>query len=147
MKSNEIAQFWQEKEKEHKSTFVIATAADYINGCPAVSMPVSGLLYIMHNGIYFENFPNENWFNKLLPGQPHFIKIQLKFPRESITCVSCFHRQKNKQPLTFLQRISLFFSPATQHLIITYKQSEQEQNITFNCLEKPSVLCDAYNRG
>jgi hypothetical protein len=145
IESREIEQFWQEKEKEYQSTLVIATPADYVNGWPDLTAPVNGLLYILRNGIYFENFPNENWFGMRFRTNERFIKVKLQFKKEDIIGVSCFHRKKNKRPLTFPERLSLFFSPASRLFTITCMHSGCERNVIFSCLKKPLLLCDAYD--
>ncbi len=100
---------------------------------------------MMRNGIYFENFPNVNGLFGLFQNNEPFTKIRLEFKKEDIVSVSCFHRQEDKRPLAFFQRFSLFFSPASQQLVITCMLSGRDCKVIFNCVKKPLLLCDAYD--
>lgn len=141
--TREIEEFWREVENEHQSTLLIATPADYIGGCPADTVPVSGLLYILRNGIYFENFPGTAWFGSLFKINTPFSKIKLQFKKENIIGVSCFGRQTTRRSL--IERLSLFFSTASRQFTVTYKNSGQEQDVTFRCVKNARDLCDAFN--
>ena len=95
MKTDDVSEFWLEKEQEAGSKLVIPTFAIYVQGLPDIVGPVSGLLYLMENGFYFENFEQQNIWSSLfqkssLSKKSRFKKILLKIPTEAIKEVSHF---------------------------------------------------------
>ncbi|MBN1524000.1 MAG: hypothetical protein JW904_05940 [Spirochaetales bacterium] len=146
MNEQEIESFWREKEKKYQSTLVKASAAQYITGYPMVQGPINGLLYIMKNGIYFENFQQDHWLDKVFRVKNNFTPVSFCLKNEYITDVSCYPGQKNKFRIQFGKRLALFFGLLPQHLTVGYKQGGETILIRFAPAENLLSLCSAYHR-
>jgi hypothetical protein len=141
--SGETERFWREKEKEHGSALLISTPAELVSLEPDSTNQVSGLLYIMQNGIYFETFNDSHFFGMPARPDPNFKKVNLGFKREQIVGVSCSDRFDT--PLPLLERFLRLFFESPRHFTVTFIDSGHERSAIFNCLIKPHLLCDAYD--
>jgi hypothetical protein len=150
MKSTPLEHFWLEKEKEHKSSFLTATSAEYLGGYQRFKAPIRGLLYVMKNGIYFENFKEHEWWRGVVRDVFHidddFTKITMELKNKNIVDVSCFRGQKNKLFLTIGERLSLFLGKQPRRLFIDYREEGRIHELSFNCDQPPIALCAAYYR-
>jgi hypothetical protein len=144
MDDRKIDSFWRDKEKENQSTLVTASAARYLVGYPAVPEPVTGLLYIMNNGIYFENFQNEHWIDKVFRVKKAFTRVFFHLKNEHITDVSCFPGQKNKFSVPLRMRLALFLGLLPRHLVVEYCEDGPACCIRFECVKSTLSLCAAY---
>jgi hypothetical protein len=148
MKDDSPEQFWREKEREHKSPFVIASAAEYLGGYPGLAGPLNGLLYVLRNGIYFENFKDTAWlrgvFRDVFHVDEDFAKVSLALKNKDIVDVSCFPGQKDKFRLTVKERLASLAGLIPRRLIVTYRHPRGACPIVFSCAQSPIRLCAAF---
>ncbi len=144
MNDQEIADYWRAKEEECRSILVVASAARYVGGYAAAPEAVDGLFFIMKNGIYFENFPQDHWLDKVFRGEKTFTKINIQLKNEHIYDVSCFPGQKDKYKLPFKTRLAFFFSLLPRHLLVEYREEGRICLVRFASVKSPISLCAAY---
>ncbi len=148
MKKDSLDQFWREKEKQHKSALVIASSAQYLGGFPGLAGPINGLLYIMKNGIYFENFKHTDWlrgvFRDVFHVDEDFDKVDLAFPKSEIIDVFCFHGQKDKRRIDVWRRLAYLVGLTPRRLYVSCRRKKGDMTLAFACDELPSRLCAAY---
>ena len=146
MDTHDIDNFWREKEKECHSTLVKASFARYITGYPMLQGPITGLLYIMKNGIYFENFEKDHWVDKVFRVKIDFTPVLFCLENRYITEVSCYPGQKNKFRIPLRKRLSAVLGLLPQHLLVNYIIDGNPCIIRFACAESLLSLCTAYYR-
>ncbi len=146
MKESEIQQFWREKEKEHQGQLVRASFARYLDGYPFFPEAANGLLYLMTNGVYFENFPKEHWLDKVTRRKEDFTRMFLRLKSEQITDVSCFTGQKDKFNIPLGKRLASLFGVLPRLLLVGYHTDEGTGVVRFTCTESPFSLCAAFYR-
>ena len=101
---NEIELYWKKKEEENSSKLITSSFSYfYTNGSKT-----SGLLYLMENGVYFENFESKNWFFQIMNKKAKFVEIKIKFLFEEIK--SCIDPNKIEKK-SFFSVILDFFKP------------------------------------
>lgn len=146
MKKDDVKEFWEEKEKEKNSKLIIATVADYISGYENIKTFTSGLLYFMENGLYFENFSNNNWFSALFAGanNKEFKKVEFSIPKTSIIGVTDSEGKKNKKELNLKDKILRFLNFIPRFLIINYVDNNQKILLKFKSVEEPLNICEKY---
>ena len=148
MKDTEyIKEFWQQKEKETGSKLVIPSYADLFSGWEGIALPAPGLLYLMENGFYFENFENNNFMSNLLTKKETFKKINIHIAAESILRVYDFSLSLKEKSKSIIAKIKDFLSPPPYILVIEYLNEKDEKTIVkFKTFIKPSEICEAYNK-
>jgi hypothetical protein len=76
--SEEAEEFWAEKEKEKGgkvSFFTFATFIGHTGGRPST---LGGLLYIISERLYFEDFEKDNWFAKIVSRKKNYDKTEFE---------------------------------------------------------------------
>jgi hypothetical protein len=148
MKKDSLEQFWQEKEKQRKSKLILASSAQYLGGYPGLAGPINGLLYIMTDGVYFENFKNEDWWRGVLRDVFHvdedFAKTDLALPKKDITEVYCFPGQKDKRRMSVWRRIGYLVGLTPRRIYVACRRGRGEMTLAFACDEPPLSLCAAF---
>ena len=142
MKENEnIQEFWEKKEKEKNSKLVIATACEYIRGIKDIEGPIYGLLYLMENAFYFENFDDQNFMKNIFFKKEEFRKINFNIVLSEIKDVKTYNGHRNKSDLKFLNKVLNFFGFITDILVIKIKNNEE---YLFKCIESPLNISEKY---
>ena len=72
-----VAAFWKQKEEENNSKLISKTVAEYKQEDKNRLVHVTGLLYLMGNGFYFETFEKNNFFSSLMNKNNDFKKINI----------------------------------------------------------------------
>jgi hypothetical protein len=141
----DVEEFWEKKEKETGSRLLERSAANYKCGFAGLDNPVvGGLLYLMENGFYFENFQSTNFLVNTILKQ-EFEKVSFHIPLEKITDVYDFFGNKEKVEETFLDKLKHFFSTKPKELNIEYLDDNNEKTvITFTSFIDPVIFCEAY---
>ena len=144
MKKEDIIEFWSTKEKEAQSRLVIASFATYIEGYPGLRGPIHGLLYLMENGFYFENFEKKDMWSTLFQKNPSFRKTYLKVPIKSISEVSVFGTYINGQRI--VRRIGNILRKKLRGITIRFlSEDNQRLSISFECIENPMQIYEKYS--
>ncbi len=146
-----VERFWEEKEKEYKSVLLAVSTGAYLGGFPGLAGPVKGLIFIMENGVYFENFKTTAWlrgvFRDVFHVDDDFAKISLALKKKDIVDVFCFHGQKDKRRLSLRRRLGYFLGLTPRRLFIAYRYRRNDCTIAFACDEPPIALCAAFDGG
>jgi hypothetical protein len=142
MKEKEnIQEFWLKKENEKNSKLVITTACEYLRGYDELKGPIYGLLYLMENGFYFENFEEHNFMKDLFLGNKGFEKINITIKLNEIDEVKTVNGHKRKKDLNFFSKIIYLFGFTTNILIIKMKNGFE---CYFKCIESPLNICEKF---
>jgi hypothetical protein len=145
METKSISEFWLRKEKELQSRLLIRSLATYISGYPGLDLPVCGLLYLMENGFYFENFEKRNMLFSVFQKNDSFKKVSLKVPIGSICGVNCFRKGVSEKG--FSGKISNLFRKKTEGIVIkVLSEDRQETSLSFECLEDPRKIREKYRK-
>jgi hypothetical protein len=140
-----VEKFWQEKEKATKSRLITRTAANYKSGYPGLENPVEGgLLYLMENGFYFENFQSTNFLANVIFKQD-FEKISFHIPLDKVADVYDYFGNKKPEKKTFIEKFKHLFSQKPRELNIEYTNDDNEKmKITFITFVDPVTFCEEY---
>lgn len=137
--------FWDEKEKETNSKLIIQTAVQYKQGYINLIGPVPGLLYLMANGFYFENFKSNNLFNDIIFRNDEFEKINIHIPIKLVTNMYDFLGNKKRVENTFKKKIKNFIFPKPNELNIEYYNEKNESIVmTFVTIIDPIIICEEF---
>jgi len=140
-----IKKFWNQKEDELKSKLIIVSAAEYKSGYNNITGSIHGLLYLIENGFYFENFESRNFMTELIFREKYFEKINIHLQIENIINVCDYKGNKEKQKLNIATKIMRFIFPPPRKLKITYKtELNSTATVTFITLEEPLKICEEY---
>lgn len=142
MKDNkDIHNFWVKKEKEKNSKLVIATACEYLSGYKSIEGPVYGLLYLMKNGFYFENFEEKSFMKDLFLGKEEFNKINFSISLKDIEQVKTGDGYGGKGELSFFKKVLKILGFSSNVLSIKIKNN---RDCLFKCIESPFNICERY---
>lgn len=130
--------------KMNAGTLVISGAARYLGGYREVPEVADGLLYIMKNGLYFENFPHDHWLNRLFDVKAEFRRVFFHLKNEQIAEISCFPGQRNKIKASFGERLLFQLGLRPPLLTVDYRAGGEVRFIRFSCVQSPLPLCAAY---
>ena len=87
---SEIAEqdeFWEEREEKAGGKIQFQTFATFIGRSGEKRLDLGGLVYIINNIIYFEDFEKESFFIKILGKKRKYSKTDLRFPLDTIQSV------------------------------------------------------------
>jgi len=144
MKKEDINEFWRAKEKEAQSRLAIASFATYIEGYPGLRGPIHGLLYLMENGFYFENFEKKDMWSTLFQKNRSFRKTYIKVPIKSISEVSVFGTNINGQKI--VRKIFNIFRKKIRGIAIRFLSEDNRRlSISFECIENPMQIYEEYS--
>lgn len=122
--SDDVRNYWTEKEKKYGEKVILKAVALYDGGHPDYHEPESGLLFLMSGGIYFESFEKQYIFTlKRKKFEKIFIRIELR-------SISGYSFKANTYPS--LKQLSTFF--------IKPKQSKLEVNFIHNGLNRTAAF-------
>ena len=140
-----VKEYWDKKEKENNSKLIARTAAHYIEGYRDLAGPVPGLLYLMENGFYFENFKNNNFMSNIIQRNDDFEKINIHIPFTSITDVYDYFGNTKKEKTPFKKKLKYIFFSKPNELHIEYQNKNSEKNIIkFKTFIEPLLFCEEY---
>lgn len=146
-----MEQFWKEKEKEYKSALLAVSSGAYCGGFPGLAGPIKGLIYVMENGVYFENFKNSDWlrgvFRDVFHVDEDFAKVNLALKKKDIIDVYCFRGQKDQRRLSVWRRLGYLIGLIPRRLLLDYRHKGESCTLVFACDEPPIVLCAAHHGG
>ena len=143
----DVEKFWENREKETGSRLVARTAVNYVNGFEGLKKPVEGgLLYLMENGFYFENFQSTNFIVTTVL-KKEFEKVSFHIPLADVIDVYDFFGNRKPVKVSLKYRIIHFFSTKPKQLNIEYTNSRNEKSkITFTTFLDPLLLCEEYHK-
>ena len=145
METKGVREFWLKKEEELQSRLLIRCVATYIAGYPGLGDPILGLLYLMENGLYFENFEKRSMWISMFQKNDSFKKVSLKMPIGSISEVYCFCQGLSEQGIA--RKIISLFSKKSEGIVIkVFLEDKQEISVSFECLEDPRKIQEEYRR-
>jgi hypothetical protein len=145
METKGVSEFWLRKEEELRSRLLIRCVATYIAGYPELNGPVLGLLYLMENGFYFENFEKRSMWVSMFQKNDSFKKVFLKMPIGSITEVYCFCQGLSEQGIA-RKFINIFRKKSEGIVIKAFLEDRQEILVSFECLENPRKIQEEYGK-
>jgi len=76
---NEQMEFWKQREEEKGGELQFNTFATFIGRGGDKKVELGGLLYIINNRVYFEDFEKDNIFLKILSKKKAFKKTEFSF--------------------------------------------------------------------
>ncbi|HEB30848.1 MAG TPA: hypothetical protein ENI15_08250 [Spirochaetes bacterium] len=82
--SVESENFWAEKEKEKGGKVRFFTFATFIGNTGGRPATLGGLLYLIDERLYFEDFEKDNWFAKIVSSKKNYEKIELEIDSKDI---------------------------------------------------------------
>jgi len=145
METNGISEFWLKKEEELQSRLLLRCIATYISGYPGLNGPIYGLLYLMENGFYFENFEKRSMWVSMLQKSDLFEKVFLKMPIGFIHELHCFFQGPSGQRIA--RKIINIFRKTSEGIVIkAFLEDKQEITVSFECLENPRKIQEGYGR-
>jgi len=145
METNGVSEFWLRKEEELRSRLLLRCVATYIAGYPGLNGPIHGLLYLMENGFYFENFEKRSMWGSMLQKGDSFKKVFLKMPIGSIREVHCFFQGSSGQGIA--RKIINIFRKTSEGIVIkAFLEDKQEIIVNFECLENPRKIQEGYGK-
>ena len=151
MQSDDVREFWREKERETNSRFVTASFATYLKGYQGETGPVTGVLYLMENGFYFENFESHSALSFLFSKaagslkKSSFKKLYIKIPCADIQGLSYFGLPQSTESIT--GKIVNLFRARSWGIVITWRSEQNRTNsVHFECMEKPEKIGEHYNK-
>ena len=145
MEKNGVSEFWLKKEEELRSRLLLRCIATYISGYPGLNGPIHGLLYLMENGFYFENFEKRSMWGSMLQKSDSFKKVFLKIPIGSIHDVHCLFQGPSGKGIA-RKIINLFRKKSEGIVIKAFLEDEQEIIVNFECLENPKKIQEGYEK-
>lgn len=77
--TEESKKFWEEKEKEKGGKVLFFTFATFLGKTDDKQMTLGGLLYIVDDRVYFEDFEKDNWFAKITSRKKNYEKTEFSF--------------------------------------------------------------------
>lgn len=83
--TEEAKKFWAEKEKEKGGKLSFFTFATYLGMSSKRSPSLGGLLYIIDNKIYFEDFEKDNWLIKIIGRKQKYEKTEFSINIKDIS--------------------------------------------------------------
>jgi len=145
METNGVSEFWLNKEEELRSRLLLRCVATYISGYPGLNGPIYGLLYLMENGFYFENFEKRSMWGSMFQKRDLFKKVFLKMPIGSIREVHCFFQGPSGKGIA-RKIINIFRKKSEGIEIKAFLEDKQEITASFECLENPKKIQEEYGR-
>jgi len=144
---NEIDNFWKQKEKETNSKLIIATVASYLKGYELHSSTITGLLYLMENGVYFENFEDSPNIMSFITKKKEFEKVTFKIAAKDIISITDFYGLKSQNEMTFVNKLIKALGFRNRGLIIKYNTSISDEviEVFFSCFVNPFNIIKKYN--
>lgn len=121
---NDQMEFWKEREEEKGGELQFNTFATFIGRSGDKKVELGGLLYIINNRAYFEDFEKDNIFLRLLTKKRTFKKTEFSFDiatirgirevsaGEASNCVQGLIEDKDTKPVTGLSKF--FSNPVLQ---------------------------------
>lgn len=146
MQDSETEEFWKEKELEKNSKYLISTTANYIQNFKDEGNKIFGLLYLMENGLYFENFEKISWIQQLGGGKrKKFEKMELFIPLASIIDMKNMEGKKSRSQLKTTEKLMKILLSRFEGLIVSYNDDVGNQkDARFECFSDPLLLCEKY---
>lgn len=80
----ESKKFWESIEREKGGKVKFFTFATYLGESGGKQVSLGGLIYIIKNTVYFEDFEKENWFAKIFARHQKWEKTQFSFDKKNI---------------------------------------------------------------
>lgn len=77
--ANDQMEFWKEREEEKGGELQFNTFATFIGRGGDKKVELGGLLYIINNRVYFEDFEKDNIFMKILTKKRSYKKTEFSF--------------------------------------------------------------------
>ena len=81
---DEAKKFWEDIEKERGGKVTFFTFATFLGESRGKQVTLGGLLYVVKDIVYFEDFEKENWFAKLLSRKQKWEKTEFSFSKKNI---------------------------------------------------------------
>jgi hypothetical protein len=81
---DEAKKFWDEIEKQRGGKVKFYTFATFLGETGGRQVALGGLMYIIKDMIYFEDFERENWFAKIFARKQKWEKTELSFREKNI---------------------------------------------------------------
>ena len=82
---SEARKFWEEKESEKGGKVTFYTFATFLGRSSDRQVTNGGLVYIIDDKIYFEDFEKENWLVKLISRKQKYEKTEFSVKRSEIS--------------------------------------------------------------
>ncbi len=82
---NEAKKFWEEKEAEKGGKVTFYTFATFLGRSSDRQVTNGGLIYIIDDRIYFEDFEKENWLLKLVSRKQKYEKTEFSIKSGDIS--------------------------------------------------------------
>ena len=121
---SEARKFWAEKEAEKGGKVTFYTFATFLGRSSDRQVTNGGLVYIIEDKIYFEDFEKENWLVKLIARKKTYEKTEFSIKRGEISqtrivtrnsalnCIAGFCESLETKELSALMK--LFAKPVVQ---------------------------------
>jgi len=81
----EAREFWAKKEEEKGGRVKFYTFATYMGRWSDRSVALGGLVYIVKNNIYFEDFEKENWILRVVQRKSKYEKTEFSIDIDDIS--------------------------------------------------------------
>ncbi len=81
----EAREFWVKKEQEKGGKVTFYTFATYMGRRSDRSVTLGGLVYIIKNNIYFEDFEKENWILRIVQRKSTYEKTEFSINMDEIS--------------------------------------------------------------
>ena len=81
---DEAKKFWQEIEKQRGGKVNFFTFATFLGESGGKQVTLGGLLYVVKDIVYFEDFEKENWFAKIFSRRQKWEKTEFSFDKKKI---------------------------------------------------------------
>ena len=82
--SPNIRKFWEDKEQTLQDTLLRFSYGVFIEPAEVILREKSGLLYLMRQNLWFEDFPKSSTFSALFEQRSQYTKTQIQIPCASI---------------------------------------------------------------
>lgn len=122
--TEEAKKFWDEKEKQKGGKVDFFTFATYIGRSNDKNVSLSGLLYTIKKGLYFEDFEKQNWLYKIMGKNQKYEKTEFGIEIEEIeeiktvskgSALNCIAGSIDDGDTKTISKIgAFFFQPVTQ---------------------------------
>ena len=144
--------FWEEKQDELGETLYLFSYAIFVNPAQFPLPEKSGILYLMEENLWFEDFPKPPmfFFNKT----SKYKKTLIQIPRQAITTVELIKQSRLEEVFLgkesrsgFLRNIVKFMSPEPTYLVISENQnSANPSRYAFRELNDPEAWLQALQK-
>jgi hypothetical protein len=86
------AEFWRQTSEKRGGEISFRTFAAFLGRSGEKLLGLPGLLFIVGDTVWFEDFERENWLSKIVSANREFKKTELSFAKSEVTFVRAVSR-------------------------------------------------------